>query len=169
MDEFADDPKITRLPMRTPPPDDIRTEVARLLAEAETEGVDGHDTRADTPDATPAPTTAAPAADSKAPPPHHRNTVECPQCDRWTWRGNWRCFHCAYDLAGHFQRAAQGREDQRLAAQRSRIIRWTLATGIGGAATLLGSTLLPTALGFPIGTVGLLAALAACFVGWQID
>ena len=58
-----------------------------------------------------------------APPPHHRNATECPQCDRWTWRGTDHCRWCGFSLSDHYALLEQEQQARRAAQLRDATIR----------------------------------------------
>lgn len=63
----------------------------------------------------PAPKPVAPAPHlPDTPSPYHRNAIECPQCDRWTWQATEECQCCHYSLFAHYQRE----EEEKLARRR---------------------------------------------------
>lgn len=156
MSETPDDPKVVRLPVAVvPPPDAQRREV--LLEEI----LELLDSSSDTEPASqetrtvqewiPAERSPAPAPFlPDAPPPHHRNATECPQCDRWTWRATDHCRWCGFSLADHYALLEQEQQARRAAQRRDATIRlrrrmllWAFGLLVAGATISNNASLFP--------------------------
>ncbi|MGH8758768.1 MAG: hypothetical protein ACREVW_04545 [Burkholderiales bacterium] len=102
--------------------------------------------------ASPVPTTHDPVLvvvepRTEPPPPGHRNGVECPQCDRWTWRATEHCLHCGYNLYEHFeameaerQARIEARQLEYLADLRRKRLYWAGGLVFGGI-MLMGNSM----------------------------
>ena len=173
MDEFRDDPKITRLPVRGPVLEHasaaaVRTEVEELLAEAEPETAPEPRPAPRLPD--PAPPVVVLVPDTpKGPPPHHRNGRICPQCDRWTWQATRECVHCDYDLFAHEQRLVQERQRQWHAHRQRQLLRWAMGLIGGGLAAIYFAPSLPSALRPTLAAGGVIALFAGYVCGKMLD
>ncbi|MBS7457926.1 hypothetical protein [Coralloluteibacterium stylophorae] len=87
------------------------------------------------------------------PPSSHRNAIECPQCDRWTWRATETCRWCGYHLFAHYERVEQERRDhhaaylrERSERMRQRMAMWALGSFIAGFVLIGNSDRLPESL-----------------------
>lgn len=129
MSETPNDPKIVRLPVAVAPPSDAQRREA-LLEEILELLEDDAPAEATAPEARavqewipagpkPAPAPVLP----DAPPSHHRNAAECPQCDRWTWRGTDHCRWCGFSLSDHYSLLEQEKQARRAAQLRDATIR----------------------------------------------
>ncbi|MFZ5656991.1 MAG: hypothetical protein ACOY37_08055 [Pseudomonadota bacterium] len=128
MSETPNDPKIVRLPVAVAPPSDAQRREALLEEILELLEDDAPaDTAAEARSvqewipAEPKPAPAPVLPD--APPPHHRNATECPQCDRWTWRGTDHCRWCGFSLSDHYALLEQEKQIRRAAQLRDATIR----------------------------------------------
>lgn len=73
------------------------------------------------------------------PPSHHRNAIECPQCDQWTWRATETCLACGFNLFRYFEELAaekqarlRARQAEYLAELRRKHLYWTAGLLLGG-------------------------------------
>jgi len=57
------------------------------------------------------------------PEPGHRNAVQCPQCDQYTWRMTQHCVHCGADLLAFAEKRAYRRR------RRWAIVGWSIIVG----------------------------------------
>ncbi len=57
------------------------------------------------------------------PPPQHRNAIECPQCDRWTWRATQHCHRCGFDLFAYYEEQDRDRQLRHQARMRQQFRR----------------------------------------------
>lgn len=129
MSETPNDPKVVRLPVAAAPPTDVQRREA--LLEEILDLLEGDvPAEAAMPEARPVeqwmpaqpkPTPAPVLPD--APLPHHRNATECPQCDRWTWRGTDHCRWCGFSLSDHYALLEQEKQIRRAAQLRDASIR----------------------------------------------
>lgn len=102
------------------------------------------------------------------PPPGHRNAIECPQCDRWTWRATEKCVLCRYNLFAHYERVEQERQAQREAWERQRRERvreqmgmWALGGFAGGLVLTINSDWVPESIRQWVFSVGLVMLVGA--------
>lgn len=127
MSEAPENPKIVRLPVpvRAKPSYDeihdddaekqrLREQILELLSESE-DDIEQDALPKSEAEWLPAPKSMAPSPQlPDTPSPYHRNAIECPQCDRWTWQATEECKWCDYNLFAHYQRV----EDEKLARRR---------------------------------------------------
>jgi hypothetical protein len=72
-----------------------------------------------------------PRSEGPAPPePGHRNAVQCPQCDQYTWRMTRHCVHCGADLVAHAEARIYRRRRRWAIVGRCIIVgSWAVAAG----------------------------------------
>lgn len=158
MSETPEDFKVVRLPVAVPPPSEAQRrevlleEILELLdstADAEPASQPISSMQQWIPaDQKPAPAPAPLLPD--APSPHHRNATECPQCDRWTWRGTDHCRWCGFSLSDYYALLEQEKQARRAARLRDATIRlrrrmllWAFGLLVAGATISNNASLFP--------------------------
>lgn len=156
MSDTPDDSKVVRLPVAVAPPSEaqrrevLREEILELLdGTTDTEAAAEH-VRAvqEWIPAGPKPAPAPVLPD--APPPRHRNAIECPQCDRSTWRGTDHCRWCGFSLSDYYALVEQEKQARRATQLRDATIRlrrrmllWAFALVVAGATISNQASLFP--------------------------
>ena len=145
MNERSDSDKVVRLPSRTRRSEPSQEmESRRESTRAQIDALLG-DLSAEPPELTQplveplAPVVVVLEPRHEAPPPNHRNAIECPQCDHWTWRSTELCFHCGFNLYFYFAELEAEREERIQARQREHLadirrqrLFWAVGLLVGG-------------------------------------
>lgn len=106
-----------------------------------------------------------------APPSGHRNAIECPQCDRWTWRGTDNCRWCGYSLAVYYELLEEEKQARRLERIREynirlrrRLLLWAFGLLVLGVTLISNSGVFPEPMRRFVVYCGFLAMAAGAIV-----
>lgn len=181
MSEIPDDSKVIRLPVAVPPASEaqrrelLREEILELLDDAT------HPTTSQEPPpraqewipAEPKPT--EPPILPDAPSPYHRNAIECPQCDRWTWRGTDHCRWCGFSLSDYYALLEQeklARREERMReyaiALRRRMLFWAFGLLVLGVTIASNSQVFPEPMRRYVVYVGFVVMVVGALVAYSI-
>lgn len=159
MDEGSDSNKIVRLSSRTRRCEPSREVVsARESTRAEIDALLGDLVAAplEQPQLPPEPQASVVVVTEprhEAPPPNHRNAIECPQCEKRTWRSTEHCLHCGFNLHQYFAALEEERQERiharqliHLAEIRRQRLFWAGGLAIGGITLMVNAMQMPTGL-----------------------
>lgn len=183
MSETTDDSKVVRLPVAVPLSSDVQRrevlleEILELLdstADADPASQPISSMQEWIP-AEPKPAPAPAPVLPDAPAPHHRNAIECPQCDRWTWRGTDHCRWCGFSLSNYYALLEQEKRARRATQLRNatvvlrrRMLLWAFGLLVTGATISNNASLFPEPIRGYIVYTGFAVVAAAALLSYCI-